>query len=58
MIKDISIGDKVLGKRGNRKVSGIVVLIHPGCVVIENSKNSEERIVIDADRIFKVIKNK
>lgn len=56
MISDIKLGDIVLGTRLNRKVTGKVAKILPGAVVIINNKNSEERVVIDADRIFKLIK--
>lgn len=56
MIKGINIGDIVTGKRINRKVTGEVVKIHPGAVVIKNNKNHKELVVIDSDRIFKVIK--
>jgi hypothetical protein len=57
MIGNIKIGDKVVGHRLQRKVIGVVVKIHPGAIVIRNARNSEELVVIDSDRIIKVIKN-
>lgn len=58
MIKGIEIGDIVKGKRLNRRVTGKVIIIYPGSVVIlsRNKLGDEERVVVDADRIFKVIK--
>lgn len=52
MINHIKIGDTITGKRINRKVTGVVVKKHPGCLVIRNIKNSEELVVIDADQVI------
>ena len=57
MIGNIKIGDKIVGNRLQRRVTGVVVKIHPGAVVIINSKNHEELVVIDSDRIVKVFRN-
>jgi hypothetical protein len=57
MIGNIKIGDKIVGNRLQRRVTGIVVRIHPGAVVVENIKNREELIVIDSDRIIKIFKH-
>lgn len=58
MIAGIEIGDIVKGKRLNQRVTGKVIIIYPGSVVIEryNKLGNQERVVVDADRIFKVIK--
>lgn len=57
-IKTLKVGDLILGKRLNRKVTGIITKIHPGSVVIRNSKNEEELIVVDSDKIFKKLKKR
>jgi len=57
MIGNIEVGDKIVGNRLQRRITGVVVKIHPGAVVIVNSKNHEELVVIDSDRIIKVFKN-
>ena len=58
MIGKLKLGDIILGQRGTRKVTGKIIKIWPGSVVIENRKNDDERIVIDADMILKLFKPK
>ena len=57
LISKLEIGDLIKGTKFNKKVSGEIVRIHPGAVVIINDRNGK-REVVDSDRIDKVTKKK
>lgn len=57
LISKLNIGDHIEATKFNKKVSGVIIKLHPGAVVIINDRN-EEREVVDSDRIDKVTKQK